>query len=373
MATSIVAQMLWLSFSALPPCTTNVLCPTADNVTFLTAIYPIVFVAISLPTGYFIDARGFRSPVILGATLLAVSGMLRPFAPSFPVLLALQGVGAVGQPFLLNSISKIARSWFPSSEVTTATGLGTLSIYIGLALGFGLTPVFASLQGTRGMLFTYGILAIVAAALFIGFGREPKQGVAPEKGPSFREIFGMLKIRNIALLSALFFLGIGVFNAFATYVQPMLLARGIANALGGILGGVMIIGGIAGALAMSVLADRFHTLRIPFLGCLGAATVLWMALGVMEGVVPETIVLFILGFFFMSALPLGLELSARSVSPSAEGAANALVWEFSQIGGSVLIFVFEGVGTTYGWTLTFFLAAAITASMLLFSFGLRSR
>lgn len=364
MATSIVAQMLWLTFSSLPPCGTAVLCATADNVTLLTAIYPLVFVVISIPTGMFIDLKGFRPSVLLGAVLLAVSGALRPFSTSFPLLLAIQGVGAVGQPFILNSISKLVRTWFPASEVATATGLGTLSIYIGLALGFGLTPVLAATWGTLGMFEAYGAFAVLAFVLFALAGREgPHPGAAGET-TSLRAIFGMLRIRNVALLSALFFAGIGVFNSFATYVQPMLGARGVSADTAGELGGIMIIGGIAGALVISLIADRYHTLRRPLWVCVAVAVGLWALLGIGYGVVEESIVLLALGFFFMAALPLGLELSARSVSASAEGAANAVVWEFSQIGGTIMIFSFDAVGLSMGWTVTFFLAAGISLAML---------
>lgn len=373
MATSVVAQMLWITFSSLPPCSTAVLCPTTDNITYLTAIYPIVFVVISIPTGYLIDARGFRLPVLIGALCLAVSGILRPFSPSFAVLLAIQGVGAVGQPFILNSISKLVRAWFPAEEVATATGLGTLSIFVGLALGFGLTPVLASQIGAKAMLEVFGVVSVLAFAFFAAAAREPGGAFTPEKPPTFREIFGMLKVRNIALLSVLFFVGIGIFNSFATYLQPMLGARSVSASDAGLLGGVMIVGGIVGALVISVIADKYKTLRKPILGCLGLAVTLWALVGIGYGTLIESLVLLALGFFFMASLPLGLELSARSVSPSSEGAANAVVWEFSQIGGSVLIFVFDGVGLAYGWGLTFYLAAALAAVMLLASLGLDSK
>ncbi len=364
MGPSIVAQMLWITFAALPTCSTAVLCPTGANETWLTAIYPFVFFVISIPVGYLVDLRGFRSPVIVGAALLAASGLLRPFAPTFPLLLAVQGVGAVGQPFILNSISKLVRGWFPASEVATATGVGTLSIFIGIALGLGLTPVLAEGWGIPAMFELYGVIALLAFLLFAAVARDPPGARPREAPPTLRAIVGMLRVRNIVLLSALFFAGIGIFNSFATYVEPMLEARSVPLDLAGILGGGMILGGIVGAVVLSVVSDRYHTLRTPLLAALGVSAILWALLGIVSGTVPELLVLIAVGFCFMATLPLGLELAARSVPPSSEGAANALVWEFSQIGGTVLIFVFEGVGQGFGWTPTFFLAAVMVAVML---------
>ena len=379
MATSVVAQMLWITFSSpLPSCDVAVFCPSPSNavlfVNVMAATYPLAFVVVSLPVGYFVDSRGFRKAVLVGSGLLAVSGLLRPFSPNFVALLVFQGVGAVGQPFILNSISKMVRTWFPESEVATATGLGTLSIYIGLAIGLGATQAVDGALGVRNMLLVYGAVAALAFVLFIVFGHERKAGSSPEETPSFREVVGILRVRNIAILSALFFVGIGIFNAFASDLQWMLPARGIPSGLVNPLGGLLIFGGIFGALTMTVLADRYRTLIRPLWLSLIAATLLWAVLGVVKGTLPEALGLLVLGFFFMATLPLALDLSARSVPRSAEGAANAVVWEFSQIGGFALIFVFSDLGGAPGastWTLTFFLASGLCAVMLVLGLLLR--
>lgn len=380
MMTSIVAQVLWITFSPpLSNCSVGVFCPTAANASFfvnlMTATYPIAYVVISIPVGYFVDTRGFRKAVLVGATLLALSGLLRPFAPDLVLLVAFQGIGAVGQPFILNSISKVVRSWFPESEVATATGLGTLSIYIGLAIGLGATPAVDQALGVRDMLLLYGVVSALALLLFFWIGQERPRPSPPEHSPTLRETMGVLRVRNIAVLSALFFVGIGIFNAFASNLQWMLPSRGVPSDLVGPLGSLLIVGGIFGALTMTVLADRYHTLVRPLWLSLVASTLLWALLGLADGTWAEGIGLLVLGFFFMATLPLALDLSARSVPRSAEGAANAVVWEFSQIGGFALIFVFSSVGGAPGaatWTLTFFLASGLCAVMLALGLLLRS-
>ena len=128
------------------------------------------------------------------------------------------------------------------------------------------------------------------------------------------------------------------------------------------------------AAGSTVLADRYRTLIRPLWLSLVAATLLWAVLGVVKGTLPEALGLLVLGFFFMATLPLALDLSARSVPRSAEGAANAVVWEFSQIGGFALIFVFSGLGgapVASTWTLTFFLASGLCAVMLVLGLLLR--
>ncbi|MDE1821514.1 MAG: MFS transporter [Euryarchaeota archaeon] len=364
MGPSIVAQMLWLTFSALPACGPAVFCQGTNNITWLSLTFPAAYIVISLPVGYLVDARGFRVSVLVGAALLALSGALRPFAPTFPLLLATQAVGALGQPFILNALSKLVRGWFPETEVATATGLGTLSIYLGLALGFGLPPVLAPALGVRSMLELYAGIAVLSFAVFFLVGAERKERPISDRSPTMREMLGSLGIRNIAVLCALFFVGIGIFNSLATYVVPVLGSRGVSASDAGLAGAVLIVGGILGALVMSVIADRYRTLRRPLLLSLLFSVPLWAFLGLVRGTLLEAAGLFVLGFFFMSTLPLGLELSVRSVGPSSEGAANAMVWEFSQIGGTVVVLGFLGFGSAYGWGSTFWLAAGFSALML---------
>lgn len=54
------------------------------------------------------------------------------------------------------------------------------------------------------------------------------------------------------------------------------------------------------------------------------------------------------------------------------GGANSIVWEFSQIGGFVVIFVFEGVGSVWGWTWTFWLSGILTLLGAVSALGLAS-
>ncbi len=77
--------------------------------------------------GYFIDSYGFRKAVLVGTWLMAIFGLLRAFSPNFTFLLTFQTLAAFGQPFIMNSISKLVKGWFPEKESGLATGLGLRS------------------------------------------------------------------------------------------------------------------------------------------------------------------------------------------------------------------------------------------------------
>jgi len=52
---------------------------------------------------------------------------------------------------------------------------------------------------------------------------------------------------------------------------------------------------------------------------------------------------FILGFFLMSALPIGLEMSAEIVGSAVAGSASSFLWLFSQAGSVIFILFMDAV------------------------------
>ncbi len=359
MLTGIVSQLLWITFAPVDSIAAGVYGVSRDTIGLLSLVYLVVYVFVSIPVGYVIDASGFRRAILIGAALLAVSGIARALTTSFAVVLIFQAIGACGQPFILNSISKLVRGWFPSNEAALATGVGTLSILLGLAFGLGLTPTLVDAVGFSGTMLLYGGISVVALVLFYAFGRESPRPTTMEERVTGSRILEVLGDRNILLLSVLFFLGLGLFNAVATWIEPMVEARGLDIGLAGPVAGLMILGGIAGSVVIPVLADRYHTLKRPLLIALAISAALWGLLGLLFGFLPIATTFLVLGFFFVAALPLGLEFSARALGGKAVGTANAVVWEFSQFGGIVFIVGFQILAGVFGWGSLFFLSSAL--------------
>jgi MFS transporter, FLVCR family, MFS-domain-containing protein 7 len=357
-AVCITAQLLWLSFSPILSLAATSYDTSAGSIGLLSAIYPLVFVLISIPSGYAVDKFGFRRALILGGALLSVSGLLRPFSPSFTALLAVQAIGAAGQPFVLNSISKLARAWFPAAETGAATGVGTASISLGVLLALVGTPPLAGALGIHGVLLLYGVVATSAWLAFLAFGREPRAIVSAERPGTSGSILEVVRNRNIVLVSALLFIVIGISNSFSTWIQPILGAHEIPAALAGLVGGGLVGGGIVGVIVISEASDRLHRFRPLLIVILVVAGLLWFTAAAFSGLTIELVLLALVGFFYLPAVTLGLEMSAIA-APTSPGEANAVVWEFAQIGGFLVIFLFEGVGSAFGWGSTFYLSGTL--------------
>ena len=173
----------------------------------------------------------------------------------------------------------------------------------------------------------------------------------------------------------IFFIGLGVFNSVTTWIEDILRPRGFSATQAGITGGVMIVGGIIGALIIPILSDRYKR-RTPFiiLALIGAtvgltgitfATTYWLLLT--SGTV--------LGFFLLSSGPIGFQYGAEITYPASEGTSNGMLLLVGQISGIAFIFGMNSLKSTLTGSMTRSLVMLIGLMVLgiLMSFRLKSR
>ena len=336
--------MLWITFAPITSDATTYYGVSDIWIGILSMCFMIVFVVVSLPASWIIDKYGIRVGVGIGAAFTGIFGLLRGFVTTDFELLLIAQIGiAIGQPFILNAITKFAARWFPIEERATAAGLGTLSMYVGILAGMILTPYLIIGSGIGGMLYIYGIIAMVAAVVFIVFGKEgpptaPCRPDQEERSLVYDGIKNIFKVKDFNWLLFIFFIGLGVFNSVTTWIENILNPRGFTNTQAGITGGLMIAGGILGALIIPILSDRYQR-RTPFIviALTGAtislvgitfATSYWLLLVSGAG----------LGFFLLSSGPIGFQYGAEITYPTSEGTSNGMLLLMGQVSGIAFIF-----------------------------------
>ncbi len=342
-----VNQLLWITFAPITSEAVRFFGVSDLKIGILSMCFMIVYIIVSVPASWIIDTYGIRIGVGTGAILTGVFGLLRGFASSNYTLLLLAQIGiATGQPFLMNSITKVAARWFPIEERATASGLGTLSSYLGVLIGMILTPWLVEGSGIVKMLNIYGIMAVLAALVFLSFVRErppvASSGNQEERALAIDGLRMIFKNRNFNWLMFIFFIGLGVFNAVTTWIENILHPRGFNTVQAGMTGGFMIIGGVLGALILPFLSDRLRK-RTPFitLALAGAAVSL-------AGIALATNYFMVLlsgmafGFFLLSSGPIGFQYGAEITYPISEGTSNGFLLMAGQISGILFIFGMDG-------------------------------
>ena len=347
MAIVAVNQLLWITFAAITREAMQFYNVSELAIGLLSLSFMVVYLLVSFPASSVIDTYGIRMGVGIGAVLTGVFGLLRGLvASNYAWVLVAQIAIAIGQPFLLNAITTIAARWFPMEERATASGLGSLAIYLGILIGIALTPYLALRSGMASMLLVYGIASLVAMLVFFVFARErpPSPPCPPEQEARSLMLEGLVKMirqRDFILLMVIFFVGLGAFNAITTWIEQILAPRGFTAIQAGNAGGAMIFGGILGALILPLLSDRSGK-RVPFLvfAVIGATLGL---IGITYVTRPGWLLLssFLFGFFLLSAGPLGFQYGAEITYPAPEGTSNGLLLLMGQISGILFILALD--------------------------------
>ncbi len=374
-----INQLLWISFAPITSEAVEFYGVSDLSIGLLSMIFMIVYIFVSIPASWVIDTYGIRLGVGIGAALTGIFGLFRGFAASSYNLVLVAQIGiAIGQPFLLNAITTVAARWFPIRERATASGFGSLAIYLGIFGGLALTPYLTSQGGLQDMLVIYGIAAAVAAVVFFAFIRErpPSPPCPPELEvrslvlDGFKQIF---RNKDFQWLLAIFFIGLGTFNAVTTWIEDILRPRGYTTIQAGMTGGLMILGGIIGALVMPSLSDRYRR-RTPFiLLALAGAAVGLTGITYAGNYALLLGSAFVMGFFLLSAGPIGFQYGAEVTHPIPEGTSNGLLLLMGQISGILFIIGMDSFKSTSTGSMTpsLLVLIGLTGASLLLATRLR--
>lgn len=364
-------QLLWITFAPVTRVAAEFYGVSDLAIGLLSLVFMVVFIVVSIPASWILDTYGIRVGVGIGVVLTAGFGLVRGImASSYAWVLVAQIGIAVGQPFILNAIAKLAGRWFPLRERATAAGLGSLAMYAGIFIGLAVTPQLVLRSALPDTLLAYGVAAAAAGVAFFLFVRErPALPVGPEeRSLVFDGLRAMLRNRAFVLLLALFFIGLGLFNAVTTWIEDIVRPRGFTIDQAGLAGGMMVLGGIVGALVIPALSDRRRR-RVPFM---------WLALaGAIPGLLgvayatDYTLLLassFVLGAFLLSSGPLGFQYGAEITYPAPEGTSNGMLLLVGQVSGIAFIVGMDALKAPSGsMTLSLLILTGLLGLALLLS------
>ncbi len=331
MLVNIAIQIMWICFAPITGPAAQFFGVSDLRIGLLAMIFMIVYIPLSIPVSWMIDTLGYKKSVSIGVGIMAVFGLLRGvFAANYTIVLLTTIAIAVSQPFMMNSISTVAAKWFPIEERATASGLALVANFLGIAIGQVLSPVLFLRFGIMSMLLIYGAVAAFSAIVFVIFTREAPPTPPCLPGMETRALMldglkSMLKMKDVWIMLGLFLVGMGIFNGISTWIESIVRPRGFSISQAGNLGGVLLFGGIAGAIILPIFSDKLQKRKIFML--------LGMALSIpgMIGVIFANqywltmVSMFFLGFFLISLAPVGYQYVAEITHPAPEGTSNGLL------------------------------------------------
>lgn len=351
---NLTMQMLWISYAPITGVAAQYYGVTDLKIGLLSMVFMIAFIPLSIPASWMIDKYGFKIAVGLGAVMMGVFSLARGFAGDNFSLVLLSTIGiAAAQPFLLNAWTTVPAKWFAVEERATIVGFITLANLIGTGLGMVITPVLVEggMDIARVQLI-YGIVTAFSALLFLFLARENPPTVP---GPQEEQVKALMldgikhafTVKPFVMYLVISFVGLGIFNGVTTWIEGIVRPRGFTPTDAGTLGALMLIGGIIGAVAIPAVSDKQQKRqRYLFLGIGMAIPGL---LGLTYATEPWLLYVssFFMGFFLVSANPIGMQYATEAAYPTPEGTSNGLIQLFGQA-SVVFVYIMEALRTQDG-------------------------
>ena len=372
---NLTIQMLWITYAPITG-------PAAEfygvgdlQIGLLSMVFMIAFIPLSIPVSWVIDTYGFRVAVGIGAVLMGIFGLLRGFAGANYSLVLWSTVGiAVAQPFLLNAWTTVPAKWFPVGNRATAVGLVTLANLVGTALGMVLTPELIKTMSISTVQLIYGGIAAFSSVLFLLLAREkpatpPSADGEKTRALMFNGLKHALRIKPFWLYLFVSFIGLGIFNGLTTWIEAIIRPRGFTPTDAGTLGALMIAGGLVGAVVLPAFSDkqqkRQRYLMLAFVGAIPGLVGLTFA--------TSGALLFgsaaLMGFFLVSAMPIGMQYAAEITYPTPEGTSNGLIQLFGQ-GAVIFVYIMEAMKSSDG---SFTPSLLLALGLLVLSVGITTQ
>jgi len=190
------------------------------------------------------------------------------------------------------------------------------------------------------LLWVQAAVAVLAAVWVLAAVRTPAAFPGdPSVAVSLRWLRGD---RFMWVLAGLLFVGMGVFNAVATWLDSILTHFGHGGASGYLIA-IMTVGGIAGGALLPGIVARRDQRRGMLEVAVVVTAVAFAVMTVVHSPAVAGVVLFVAGFFLLAGLPVVLDWSELHAGPERAGGAAGFLLLAGNLGGVVLALIVQAV------------------------------
>ncbi len=337
-----VSQMLWLTYAPITTESATHFGVSEDAVGWLAQIFPLLYVLLAIPAGLLLD-RWLRQTLIGAAGLMAVGAVIRMAGSSFELALAGQVLIAIAQPAVLAAVTKLAADRVREDRRAIAIGVGSAGSFLGLVAALVLGATVGASDELKPLLaINLSFAALALIAISFGLRSESAHEASASAAITRVDLSAIYKDPVLRRLGAMTFIGVGVFNGLATWLEVLLNPEGISSSTTSWILVVMTVSGVVGAVALSPRISARGSERgfLQVAALVGAGTFLLLTVAQMDLTIG--IILAVLGFFLLGAQPVILEISERRVGHAAASAAGAILLA-GNLGGIVIAVLIQAI------------------------------
>lgn len=348
----------------------------------VTGAWQLIYIFSAQPLGLMIDRLGVHKSLILGATIISTSSLLRCSATGFVDLFASTALFGLGGPLISIGTPKLVSVWFDGEDRGAASGINASGSVIGSMTALGLTNSFIlPLVGSwRNVFQFYGIFGFSVALIWLLLGGRslPRGGKDSAERPEGRRRLGkvreLIKHRDVWLvvgIGAVFFL---IIHALQNWMPRILELKGWSPADAGYATSLMALSGILGSLTVPIFSHHLRSMRLMIAVLLFVSGASILIIGVGAGL-SLWLGILLAGFFTRALMPvLTLTLmDMPEVGAERMGTAGGLFFSIGEIGGFLGPFLMGYLKDLTGSFLSgIFLLTIITEAAIIASASLKS-
>ncbi|XP_036932100.1 solute carrier family 49 member A3 isoform X2 [Acanthopagrus latus] len=354
---------LWLTFAPVADQSAQYLRVSLEEINWLSLVYMVVAIPLSFGTTWMLDTLGLRITLILGSWLNMFGALLRfcgtpldeSYVPLYPVVMLGQTLGAIAQPLIIFTPTKLAALWFPDHQRATANMIASMSNPLGVLLANVISPMMVeSPSHVPTLLIAYMVPACIICFLAtVGIRSSapptPPSASAETSGsePFLQGLKLLLKNKAYVVLLLCFGSGIAVFTCFSTLLEQILCVQGYTDDFAGVCGALFIVFGIIGAGALGPFVDKTKkfieatkiNMSFTALACIAFSVVSQLR----QQKAAVAAVCSVFGFFGFSIYPVAMELSVECSYPVGEASSAGLIFISGQVQSVLYIIILQGL------------------------------
>uniref|UniRef100_A0A1A8CW98 Major facilitator superfamily domain containing 7 n=1 Tax=Nothobranchius kadleci TaxID=1051664 RepID=A0A1A8CW98_NOTKA len=354
---------IWLTFAPVANQSAQYLQVSLEDINWLSVVFMVVAIPLSFLTTWMLDTLGLRPTLILGSWLNMLGALLRFLGASrfdgshqkFLVVMLGQTFGAIAQPLIIFTPTKLAALWFPEDQRATANMFSSMSNPLGILLANLISPAVAKTSAQIPTLMVwYTVPAFVvcflaSAGIWSNKPPTPPSASAETSGsePFIKGIKLLLRNKAYLILLVCFGSGIAVFTCFTTLLEQILCVQGYNNDFAGLCGALFIGVGVFGSAVFGFYVDKSKkfmevikiNISMTALCCITFSVVCLLP----QQKVAIAVVCALFGLFGFSIYPVAMELSVECSYPVGEATSAGLIFVSGQIQSVVYIVILQAL------------------------------
>ncbi len=360
------SQAIWITFSPVGSLVAGELGVLKEMVGLLALVYPVVFLALTLPSGLLLD-RGFKAWLSIGAYLTVLGGVLRlVFPSSYWWLLACQVLAAIGQPFLLNSFAPFASRFYPDRR-DLAVSVLSFSMYLGIIYGLGTGYYMYTRYGLEALIAPIAGVSLLGGALYTLGALERWPPDPPRRRSIIDEVKAVARIRELWLLGSLLGLGVALFDNMSIWLETALSSVGLGD-VAGVSVALSLVLGLAGVTFIPSMVARAGARTLYLRMASIVAVVVYAVLAVEAGRITILTLIPLLGLVMLPAYPVVMEWISTFHPKEIHGGASGFIGLVSRLFTVTLAsaaVLFTGSPGSYFAFLALLALAAVAIALML--------